>query len=98
MREYENIDELREVDNDFAENVDYELSPTDGILVFDSPEEFAEYELYDGWFEEVANEMMNFGPINPLDFIDLSEFANALMLNWDESVHAVIDGKIVEVY
>ena len=55
------------------------------IYYYEDEEEFAEYELTEGWYADLRLDRdYNFAP-NPLDYIDLSGFGNALVRNWDDS-------------
>ena len=55
------------------------------IYYYEDEEEFAEYELTEGWYADLRLDRdYNFAP-NPLDYIDLSGLGNALVRNWDDS-------------
>lgn len=102
MSQYENFTELQEAEPSLAE----ELLDTfgegewqnDALYVFEDFEEFAEYELYDGWFYNNFSDLeANLrGAPNPLDYIDLAKFGEALFDAADERVYTLIEGKIVE--
>ena len=55
------------------------------IYYYEDEEEFAEYELTEGWYADLRLDRdYNFAP-NPLDYIDLSGLGDALVRNWDDS-------------
>ena len=55
------------------------------IYYYEDEEEFAEYELTEGWYADLRLDRdYNFAP-NPLDYIDLSGLGDALIRNWDDS-------------
>ena len=55
------------------------------IYYYEDEEEFAEYELTEGWYVDLRLDRdYNFAP-NPLDYIDLSGLGDALVRNWDDS-------------
>ena len=55
------------------------------IYYYEDEEEYADYELTEGWYADLRLDRdYNFAP-NPLDYIDLSGLGNALVRNWDDS-------------
>ena len=55
------------------------------IYYYEDEEQFAEYELTEGWYADLRLDRdYNFAP-NPLDSIDLSGLGDALVRNWDDS-------------
>ena len=55
------------------------------IYYYEDEEEYADYELTEGWYADLRLDRdYNFAP-NPLDYIDLSWLGNALVRNWDDS-------------
>ena len=55
------------------------------IYYYEDEEEFAEYDLTEGWYADLRLDRdYNFAP-NPLDYIDLSGLGDALVRNWDDS-------------
>lgn len=56
---------------------------------YDSLTEYAQYELEDGWYMDLGLcSCTDFhGAPNPIDYIDLEGFGNALVRSWDESCH-----------
>lgn len=57
----------------------------DEIYSHDDVEEFAEYELTEGWYVDLDFDRDFNGAPNPLHFINLEELGNALVRNWDDS-------------
>lgn len=55
------------------------------IYYYEDEEEFAEYELTEGWYADLGLDRDYNGAPNPLDYIDLSGLGNALIRNWDDS-------------
>ena len=55
------------------------------IYYYEDEEEFAEYELTDGWYANMGFDSDYNGAPNPLDYIDLSGLGDALVRNWDDS-------------
>ena len=55
------------------------------IYYYEDEEEFAEYELTEGWYADLRLDRDYNGAPNPLDYIDLSGLGNALVRNWDDS-------------
>lgn len=63
----------------------------DSVYVYDSLQDFAFYELTEGWY---TNSSLNFPPDkdyrgapNPLAYIDLKGLGLALTQTWDDSCH-----------
>ena len=55
------------------------------IYYYEDEEEFAEYELTEGWYADLRLDRDYNGAPNPLDYIDLSGLGDALVRNWDDS-------------
>ena len=85
----ENYTDLLEYDEDLAkellENVGEGDWQQERIYYYEDEEEFAEYELTEGWYANMGFDLDYNGAPNPLDYIDLSGLGNALIRNWDES-------------
>lgn len=66
------------------------------LYVYDDVEDFADYELTEGWYaNSFSNQDYNGAP-DPLDFIDLRALGAELVSTWDESCHYQANGgKIV---
>lgn len=60
--------------------------------------DWAENELNDGWYGDVFSDMDFRGAPNPLDFIDMEKFGQALIDTVDPCVaYQCSDGRVVEV-
>ena len=71
---------LEERDNDNWQN--------NPIYKFECVEDFAYYELTDGWYANTITAAQDFnGAPNPLDYVDLTKLGNALVNTWDESIY-----------
>ena len=68
------------------------------IYWFIDLETLAEYELTGGWYSDLQLEDRDYnGAPNPLDFIDLEEFGNALERTWDEGINfKASNGSVVQ--
>ena len=55
------------------------------IYYYEDEEEYAEYELTEGWYADLRLDRDYNGAPNPLDYIDLSGLGDALVRNWDDS-------------
>ena len=66
----------------------------DQIFVYDSIEDFAEYELTEGWYIDCNFDRDYRGAPNPLDYIDLKALGEALLDSGDSSVQWT-DGNVV---
>lgn len=90
MTTYENFSEFQ---NDYPEVAAQLLDEVDEgewmdneLYVYPSLEDYAEYELTEGWYIDLGLDRMDFrGAPNPMDYIDLKAFGNALWDNWDGS-------------
>jgi len=96
MVTFENFKELQMNDEKLAEELLNACGDGDwqneGIYYYEDLEEFAEHELYDGWYTswfdtEKYNRSYFKGAPNPFDFIDLKGLGLALSRNWDESCY-----------
>ena len=56
------------------------------LYVYSSLEDFAKYEVEDGWYSNSIKEDYN-GTPNLLDYIDYESLGNALKDNWDNSCY-----------
>lgn len=66
------------------------------LMVYPTYEDFALYELTDGWYIEHNLDSDYNGAPNPLDYIDLDEFGRELADRSDVSLTIVIDNVIVQ--
>lgn len=100
MLYYENLNELKQYDEDLFKELKENLPTGDwrnhGLTFFGSSKGFAEYELYEGWYANFFGDLHRHGAPNPLDYIDLEAFADELIASWDSSCnYLTTDGRIV---
>ena len=90
MKTFNNFKELMEYDSELAQEILKEKGggrwQEEEIYYHVTIEDFAEYELYDGWYADTFKDDYNVAP-DPLDFINLKEFGNALANSWDDSIN-----------
>ncbi|MEY8736456.1 hypothetical protein AB9M75_04200 [Lactobacillus sp. AN1001] len=96
MVTFENFNELQMDDEKLAEELLNAYGAGDWqneeIYYYEDLEDFAEYELYEGWYtgwfdtEKYKPSYFNGAP-NPFDYIDLKELGEDLADCWDESCH-----------
>ena len=90
---------IDEIPADIAQKIDIDVDKFDYCQVFDSLEDFAIYEIEDGWYSSFDLEHDWRGAPNPLDYIDYQALGTALSLRWDESCHGVLsDGRVLSFY
>jgi len=66
------------------------------IYKFECVEDFAYYELTEGWYADIMPQDFNNAP-NPLDYIDLTKLGNALVSVKDDSIYFLAsDGEVLE--
>lgn len=104
MKCYENFNDLKEAEPKLAEelddkfaiiNSDYEY---DEIYVYPNRVDWAEKELTDEWYENIFGNVDFCGAPNPLDFIDMEKFSQALINTVDPRIaYECSDGKVVEI-
>ena len=86
MEIFNNFKELMEYDSELAQDLLKEKGKgkwqEEEIYYHATIEDYAEYELYDGWYADIFRDDYNGAP-DPLDFINLKEFGNALDNIWD---------------
>lgn len=96
---YEDFNNLKEKDLELAKDLLEEVGEgewqNEEIRVFPDHEEFAAYELEDGWYFELNINRKYNGAPNLLNFIDLESLGQALEGSWDESIYKNINGQIV---
>ena len=103
MKCYENFDFLGEAEPKLAEELDTKFDTNndyveDEIYVYPSCVDWAENELNDGWYSDMFDGIDFHGAPNPLDFIDMERFSQALIDTVDPStVYECSDGRVVEV-
>ncbi|EHS7170778.1 hypothetical protein KWC93_001703 [Staphylococcus pseudintermedius] len=91
MKYYNSILELKEeLNEEMQKEIDnFDLNNETPITLFIDKQEFAEYELSDGWYYDLFKSDYNGAP-NPLDFIDYDEFSDALINSWDDNMHILL--------
>ena len=90
MEIFNNFKELMEYDSELAQDILKEKGEgkwqDEEIYYHATIEDYAEHELYDGWYADTFKNDYNGAP-DPLDFINLKEFGNALANSWDDSIN-----------
>ena len=90
MEIFNNFKELMEYDSELAQDLLKEKGEGKWqdveIYYHATIEDYAEYELYDGWYADIFRDDYNGAP-DPLDFINLKEFGNALANSWDDGTN-----------
>lgn len=103
MKCYESYSALKEADPKLAEELDDKFDTNndwveDEIYVYPNRIEWTENELTNGWYSNMFNNMNFRGAPNPLDFIDMEKFSQALINTVDPSTaYECSDGRVVEV-
>ena len=86
METFNNFKELMEYDSELAQDLLKEKGKgkwqEEEIYYHVTIEDYAEYELYDGWYADTFRDDYNGAP-DPLDFINLKEFGESLANSWD---------------
>lgn len=89
---FKNLDELKQKHYGVASRLlEYASDPegdwtTEDIYLYNSPENFARYEVEDGWYSTSITPDYNGAP-SLYDHIDYASLANALINSWDESIN-----------
>lgn len=90
IKTYENLEELKEENEELVERLLEEFDEGDWsdnqLYVYPSLEDFAIYEVEEGWYSGAIKEDYNGAP-NLLDYIDYEALGNALKDNWDDSCY-----------
>ena len=98
MYRFENLNEFKKQYPTIAEKLLSDVGKgewgEDDIYFFEDLEEYAEHELYDGWYSDCNFDMDFRGAPNPINYIDMKAFANALTSSWDDSLYWT-DGEVV---
>lgn len=83
--------EIEKTDIFLDDNLEYEI--------FEDLEAYAEYELFDGYYQyDDSIRIMNGAP-NPLLFVDLKKFGEELSNEWDLSYNAILaSGEVVKAF
>ena len=90
IKTYENLEELREENEELVERLLEEFDEGDWsdnqIYVYQSLEDFAKYEVEEGWYSGTIKEDYNGAP-DLFDYIDYESLGNALKDSWDDSCY-----------
>ena len=90
MEIFNNFKELMEYDSELAQDLLKEKGKgkwqEEEIYYHATIEDYAEYELYDGWYADIIKDDYNGAP-DPLDFINLKEFGESLANSWDNGIN-----------
>lgn len=90
IKTYENLEELREENEELVERLLEEFDEGDWsdnqLYVYPSLEDFAKYEVEEGWYSGAIKEDYNGAP-DLLDYIDYESLGNALKDSWDDSCY-----------
>lgn len=96
---YDNFDALQadypDIATQLLEDVGEGEWQNNELYYYDSIEDFAEYELTDGWYAEHDFGGDFNGAPNPLDYIDFSAFGSALLDQGDGSVQWTDDHVVI---
>lgn len=78
-------------------DIDIDISNSDFCTVFDSLEDYAIYEVDEGWYSDYVDLDVDYhGAPNLLYYIDYQELGTVLSQTWDESCHYVLsDGRVL---
>ena len=87
---YENFYELKEDHKELGKRLLNEVEEgewmNEGLYVYPSVKDFAEYEVKDGWYSDQINGNFNGAP-NLYDYIDYENLRIDLTSTWDDSVY-----------
>ena len=90
IKTYANLEELREENEELVERLLEEFDEGEWaynqLYVYQSLEDYAAYEVYEGWYSSSIKEDYNGAP-NLLDYIDYESLGNALKDSWDDSCY-----------
>ena len=90
MKTFNNFKELMEYDSEMAQELLKENGKgkwqEEEIYYHVTIEDYAEHELYDGWYAGTFRDDYNGAP-DPLDFINLKEFGESLADSWDDGTN-----------
>lgn len=90
--------DIDEIPADIIEELDLNTDDCDTCMVFDSLEDFAIYEVEDGFYFSIGcgNDIDYHGAPDLLNYIDYQALGEALLQVWDESCNCVLsDGRVV---
>lgn len=87
---------IDEIPADIVQKIDIDTDKFDSCTVFDSLEDFAIYEVNDGWYSNLDLDRDYNGAPNLAYYIDYQALGKALTKTWDESCNCVLsDGRVV---
>jgi hypothetical protein len=105
--DYDNFDELMDCDSQTANLLLKELDldesdigkepwTNEQLMVYPNVEEYAVYELIDGWYQNHNLGGSFNGAPNPIEYIDLTDFGGDLIAEGDASIVCLLqNGKVV---
>ncbi len=98
-RIYENLSKLKE---DFPEIAEEMITMygtgewvNEELEMFPSLEDFAVYEIQEGWYSTSVGAFDFRGAPDPLNYINLTAFGEALEASWDDNMNVNIDGYVI---
>lgn len=102
MLVYENLEELKNADEELANEITNEFEEgsweNEEILVWNDTTEFAEYEVMEGWYTNFTSGVDFNGAPNLYDYIDYKALGEALSNSWDSSVYSLSNnGQVVGI-
>ena len=87
---------IDEIPANIKQKIDIDTDKFDSCTVFDSLEDFAIYEVEDGWYSTLELNHDYRGAPNLSYYIDYQALGTALSQTWDESCHYVLsDGRVL---
>lgn len=105
--DYDNFDELMDCDSQTANlllkeldldesDIGKETWMNEQLMVYPNVDEYAIYELIDGWYQNHNLGGSFNGAPNPLEYIDLADFGDDLISEGDASIVRLLpNGKVV---
>lgn len=105
--DYDNFDELMDCDSQTANlllkeldldesDIGKETWMNEQLMVYPNVEEYAIYELIDGWYQNHNLGGSFGGAPNPIEYIDLTDFGGDLIAEGDASIVCLLqNGKVV---
>lgn len=90
IKTYDNLEELKQENEELVERLLEEFDEGDWsdnqLYVYSSLEDFAKYEVEEGWYSGAIKEDYNGAP-DLFDYIDYESLGNALKDSWDDSCY-----------
>ena len=90
IKTYDNLEELKQENKELVERLLKEFDEGDWVnndlYVYPSLEDFAKYEVEEGWYSGAIKEDYNGAP-DLFDYIDYEALGNALKDSWDDSCY-----------